>query len=156
MKLSMKATIWSPYLVGAGIGLLLVATILFFNKPLGVTSGITHIAAFFVHFNSPLFNWQTLFLIGIFLGGACSAYLSSFKPEKLPTLWSKNFGYSLPKRYFFSFIGGILILVGARVAGGCTTGHAIAGGAQLSVAGWLFILCIAVSGIISAHLIYRK
>ena len=150
---------WPSYLVGAAIGLLLVVSILFCNKPLGVSSSLAQVAAFIITFGSkatPLFNWGSCLLMGIFLGGICAAYLSSFKPEQLAPVWTRNFGNSLPKRYAVAYGGGALILIGARIAGGCTTGHAISGAAQLSVAGWLFIVCIFISGILSAHLIYRK
>ncbi len=46
----------------------------------------------------------------------------------------KNVG----KRYLPSFIGGFLLLYGARMADGCTSGHMMSGMMQGSVSGYLF------------------
>ena len=37
-----------------------------------------------------------------------------------------------------SFIGGLLLLFGARMAGGCTSGHMMSGIIQGSVSGYIF------------------
>ncbi len=43
---------------------------------------------------------------------------------------------------------------GARLAGGCTSGHGISGALQLSVASWLSLACFLIGGVITAHLLY--
>ena len=45
LKQSIKKKAWSPYLVGAGIGLLETAAMLTANKPLGITSVFEDTAA---------------------------------------------------------------------------------------------------------------
>ena len=57
-----------------------------------------------------------------------------------PLVWRKAFGDGLGKRFLASFIGGILVLFGARLAGGCTSGHMISGMMQTSISGYLFAL----------------
>ena len=42
------------------------------------------------------------------------------------------------KRYLSMFIGGFLLLFGARFAGGCTSGHMMSGMMQSSVSGYVF------------------
>ena len=54
-----------------------------------------------------------------------------------------------------SFIGGFLVILGARFAGGCTSGHAISGGIQLAASGYLFMLGVFALGIPTAFLARR-
>jgi hypothetical protein len=46
-------------------------------------------------------------------------------------------------------------MFGARMAGGCTSGHGLSGGLQLYVGSWAFLAALFVFGIITAMLIYR-
>lgn len=55
-----------------------------------------------------------------------------------------------------AFVGGFLVLVGARLAGGCTTGHVLSGMTQLSVSGFLFAFTMFVGGIPVALLLKRR
>ena len=48
------------------------------------------------------------------------------------------------------------MLFGARMAGGCTTGHVLSGMSQLSVAGFLFAAAVFVGGIPAALLLKRR
>ena len=47
-------------------------------------------------------------------------------------------------------------MVGARLAGGCTSGHGISGSLQLALSGWLFFACVFASGMITARVMFRK
>ena len=51
------------------------------------------------------------------------------------------------KRYTEAFLAGFLILFGARLAGGCTSGLIISGMTQLSVAGFVFAAGVFATGI---------
>ncbi len=59
-------------------------------------------------------------------------------------------------RYRDAFIGGFLILFGARLAGGCTSGHIISGISQLSISGFLFGAGVFATGILTAKLLSRR
>ena len=72
------------------------------------------------------------------------------------TVWTENFGPSKTKRLVAAFIGGIIILYGARLADGCTSGHGISGSLQLAVSGWLFFIVMFASGILTAKLLYGR
>ena len=54
------------------------------------------------------------------------------------------------------FIGGFLLLFGARWAGGCTSGHMMSGIMQSSVSGLVFAGVVFAAAIITAIVIYRK
>jgi uncharacterized membrane protein YedE/YeeE len=56
-------------------------------------------------------------------------------------------------RYRDAFLGGFLIVFGARLAGGCTSGHIISGITQLSISGFIFGAAVFASGIATAKLI---
>ena len=53
-------------------------------------------------------------------------------------------------------VGGILVGFGARLADGCTSGHALSGGLQLAVSSWLFLTAMMLSGVIMARLIFGR
>ena len=59
------------------------------------------------------------------------------------------------RRYLNAFAGGVLILFGARLAGGCTSGHIISGITQLSLSGMVFGAGVFATGIATAKLIKR-
>ena len=45
-------------------------------------------------------------------------------------------------KYFPFFLGGFLLLFGARFAGGCTSGHMMSGMMQSSASGYVFALVV--------------
>ena len=58
--------------------------------------------------------------------------------------------------YIGAFLGGIVAMIGARMADGCPSGHGLSGMMQLSVSG-LVALCLFFGvGIVVAHLVYRR
>jgi uncharacterized membrane protein YedE/YeeE len=95
-------------------------------------------------------------VIGIFVGAFISARLSGeFRAEWVPAKWSSTFGNSVFLRWVVSLVGGVVIGIGARWAGGCTSGHGISGTLQLAVSSWLAVICFFVGGIATALLIYH-
>lgn len=161
---------WSPYLVGAGIGLLNVGTIYFLQQTIGASSAFERVGALLYsvftpqhfdatgyHFASkPFINWSCAFVGGIFIGSYISARMSNYTVQRIPSVWQENFGASEVKRAIFAFVGGVIIMLGARIARGCTSGHAISGGMHLATAGWLFMITLFCSGIITAQVLYTK
>jgi hypothetical protein len=45
--------------------------------------------------------------------------------------------------------------IGARWAGGCTSGHGISGTLQLAVSSWLAVLCFFAGGVATAMILYQ-
>ena len=60
--------------------------------------------------------------------------------EPLPTLYGR--------RWIAVLIGGVLLLFGARLAGGCTSGHVLSGVSQLAVSSFLFMLGMFGAGVL--------
>ena len=95
--------------------------------------------------------------IGILLGSYIASYLGKTSVKTVvPSIWEKSFGKSKGLRYLGAFIGGNIVIFGARLAGGCTSGHGITGGLQLGIAGWLFVIFAFGSAISTALLIYKR
>jgi len=57
--------------------------------------------------------------------------------------------------YVISFIGGFLLLYGARFAGGCTSGHMMSGMMQTSISGYVFALVVFAVSIPTAIIIKK-
>ena len=163
---------WAPYLAGLGIGVLSCVVFVVVATPIGVTTAASQIAGGIASLavgdeavranaywakNPFRLDYGTLFLIGIFLGGAASALTSHrFRIETVPTVWAQRFGPSVGKRYAFAFVGGIAAMYGARLAGGCTSGNGISQGLQLAVVGWTFLAAMFASGLVTARLMFRR
>jgi len=109
-------------------------------------------------------NWQVgsgwMLVFGMFIGGGIAAFSTRrFHPKdesEIPSMWAAKFGNSKGKRWFYAFIGGVLLLFGARLAGGCTSGHMISGISQLAISSLIFGVAIFASGIFTAKMLYRN
>jgi uncharacterized membrane protein YedE/YeeE len=55
-----------------------------------------------------------------------------------------------------AFLGGALMMFGARVAKGCTSGHAISGNQQLAASSLVFSPVMAATAAAVAHLLFGK
>ncbi len=104
----------------------------------------------------PKFDWQLLFVVGIFVGSLLAALLSdSFKWQGVPDMWAERFGTNPALRGIVAFIGGIVAMYGARLAGGCPSGHGLSGIIQLAASGLIAMVFFFVGGIIMTRLIYH-
>jgi uncharacterized protein len=103
----------------------------------------------------PVFDWEIVFVIGIIIGSLISALLSGdFEFLFVPGVWERYYGSSFILRVAAAAAGGIFLGFGARVAGGCTSGHGISGAMQLTVSGWVSAIFFFIGGIITAHIIF--
>ena len=104
-------------------------------------------------------NYSFIFAIAMVVGGFIANRLQSDKESKetmvAPAIWQKKFGQSPVKRYLVTFVGGILVLIGARLAGGCTSGHMRSGMMQTSLSGYLFAIGAFAVGVPVAMLMYK-
>ena len=104
------------------------------------------------------YGW--MLVLGMFLGSGISALVTRrFRQREtasMPSMWKEQFGNQPAKRLLHAFIGGVLLLFGARLAGGCTSGHMISGISQLTVGSFVFGASIFASGILTARMLYKK
>ena len=83
-----------------------------------------------------------------------SRRFTAFRPV-IPPSWRNRFGPSPRKRAIGSFGGSFLVLFGARMAGGCTSGHSLSGGIQLALSAWLFTAMVVIAMFVTTRLVYR-
>jgi uncharacterized membrane protein YedE/YeeE len=96
-------------------------------------------------------------VLGVLVGAALSAYLSGDQiREVVSELWKWRFGPSVPLRLTGAFLGGALMMIGARLAKGCTSGHGISGAMQLAVSSWIFVGVIFFVSAATAFVLYGK
>ncbi|MEJ1157335.1 YeeE/YedE thiosulfate transporter family protein [Prosthecomicrobium sp. N25] len=163
---------WSPYMVGIGIGVLSWVVFAVVNAPLGITTALSQVSggaaipligaeavaknAYWAK-NPFVLDYGTLFLVGVFLGGAASAVAAGrFRFETVPSVWRERFGPSTGRRMVAAFLGGLIAMYGARLANGCTSGNGISGGLQLAVSGWTFLVAMFATGLATAAILFRK
>ncbi|HOO53378.1 MAG TPA: YeeE/YedE thiosulfate transporter family protein [Methanothrix sp.] len=165
--LSMKE--WSPYLVGAGIGVLNILAFLLSDKPIGCSTAYSRTSgmieklfrgskvldkAYYRKFE-PVVDWEVMLVAGIVIGAFLSASLSGeFRVETVPALWADQFGPDPFLRLTAAFAGGVLVGLGARWAGGCTSGHGISGTTQLAASSWLAVVCFFIGGVATAMILF--
>ena len=101
-------------------------------------------------------SWLMTFVLGMAIGGFIGGRTLKRKLLDVPEIWERNFGSDRKKRYLATFVGGFLILFGARLAGGCTLGLFISGSTQLAVSGLYFGVVIFAVAIITAHIVYKR
>jgi hypothetical protein len=94
---------------------------------------------------------ETFLLVGLLIGGLLGARLDRSKAPKVEMLYAGE--TSVRSRYWNAFLGGVLIVFGARVAGGCTSGLIISGMTQLSIAGFVFAAGTFAAGIGTAKVL---
>lgn len=108
----------------------------------------------------PLKTYSVVFVLFIMVGAFLSSRLGGDKPvggeTEMPAVWRARFGDCKITRYLASFIGGFLVLFGARLAGGCTSGHMLSGIMQTSISGYLFLIGLLGVSIPLAILMYPK
>lgn len=108
--------------------------------------------------SNPL-NYSFVFVLAMVIGGALSAWARggiSAAERRTPALWQANFGDSPLKRYAAAFIGGFIVLYGARLAGGCTSGHMMSGMMQTAVSGYLFAAGAFAAAVPTALMLYKE
>ncbi len=164
---------WSPYLVGVLIGVLSWIAFATADKPLGITTAFEYTAAIGLqaaapaveatngYFSdpdkSPKIDWEWMLVLGVFIGSFLSSRLSGDRPVDggVPPAWASRFGASRGRRYFAAFFGAAVMIFGARLAQGCTSGHGISGALQLAVSSWIFIAVFVTAAVATAAMLYR-
>ncbi|MDO5732231.1 MAG: YeeE/YedE thiosulfate transporter family protein [Eubacteriales bacterium] len=81
------------------------------------------------------FEKDLAFFLSIFIGSSLGALLMSGKSRASLSDLKRKMSMAEISR---SFIAGFLLLFGARLAGGCTSGHMMSGMMQSSISGFVF------------------
>lgn len=139
-------------------------------QPLGVSTAYPQLVGYIVDRFVPGFadtqpylqkigvgiGWETMLIIGMVLGAFLSRTLQGRSAcgeacENVPSLFQSS-----TARAIGAFVGGFLILFGARLANGCTSGHMLSGIAQLSLSGFLFGASMFASALLTVWLMMKR
>ncbi|XP_033734527.1 LOW QUALITY PROTEIN: UPF0394 inner membrane protein YeeE-like [Pecten maximus] len=146
---------WHPYICGTLIGCLQVPLVLFLNTTLGgsrcyctvVSQGIVNnsmkkLSPYLAKFKKGFANWWQVIFIG---GSALGSYISATASGQYGNVDGVSPGVA--------FLGGVMIIFGARMAGGCTSGHGLSGVGLLNLASMAAVMCMFSGGIVTANLL---
>lgn len=165
----LHAEMWSPYVVGAALGVLSWFTFLLSDQTLGCSTSFARFSGMieklfrgkaveempYYKKTAPKVDWQVMLVIGVVIGAFLSSQLSgTFRFEMVTPLWTATFGDTPFLRFLFALAGGILMGIGSRWANGCTSGHGISGALQMAASGWVSIIFFFAGGIVVSFLLY--
>lgn len=162
---------WSPYMAGFGIGLTLLAAFLITGSGLGASGFFSHATAslfhavspthaegqaywktFFAGEGSPMKDWMTFMVAGVFAGGLIGALTG----KRVRWMVEKGSEFATKNRFMLAFAGGTLTGIAARIARGCTSGQALSGGAELALGSWAFMMSVFAGGYLTAWFVRRQ
>ncbi|MEN8078422.1 YeeE/YedE thiosulfate transporter family protein [Clostridioides difficile] len=105
-------------------------------------------------------NYSNIFVLSIPFGALAGYFLLRNKLEKRKEdeeyencELGKN--HPIVNTYVIPFIGGFILLFGARMADGCTSGHMMSGMMQGSVSGYIFAASVFAVGIPTAIIVKK-
>lgn len=172
---------WPWYVAGPAIGLFVPALLILGNQVFGVSSNLRHLCSAIVPGNIEYFRydwkrtglWNLLFVAGILIGGFLASHwggsqniaISESTRLALTKLGIHDFSGPAPRELFTwaalltlkgfvsIVIGGFLVGFGTAYAGGCTSGHAISGLADLQLSSLVAVVGFFAGGLIATHFI---
>jgi hypothetical protein len=170
MKTKQAYPYWNPYIVGVGIGLLIILSFVVTGRGLGAVGAFNGLIASLVHaiapdyalskaafsnylsgVEHPLRDWVVIEIAGVCIGGLISGLVSGrFKFEVI-----RGPGISKLSRLIFAFSGGVLMAFAAKFTRGCTSGLALSGGSVLSPGAWFFMISVFIGGYSVAFLMRK-
>jgi uncharacterized membrane protein YedE/YeeE len=158
-----------PWWLGGALlaGVLLASIVLV--GPLGVSTQYVRAVGFACDAVSPgaaehnpyfaeekvVFGWPEWVVIGIPIGALVVALVRR-RLRTPPPVLDAPLPTLLGRRWITAFVGGGLVLFGARLAGGCTSGHILSGVSQLAVSSTLFMVGVFAAGLLTARLMLPK
>lgn len=173
---------WPWYVAGPLIGLVVPLLLLLGGKQFGVSSNLRHMCAatipgrvdFFQYDWKQSGGWNLVFICGVLVGGAVAATwlhnpdpiaISAGTHADLAALGISDFDGLVPDDLISwkalgtvpglvaVVVGGFLVGFGARYAGGCTSGHAISGLADLQKASLIAVVGFFIGGLLVTHVL---
>ncbi len=147
----------NPYIAGVLLGMVLLASFYLTGRGLGASGAMRSVVVesvgtvapeyasnsgyfskYFGEGKHPMRSWLVLEVFGVLIGGLISGAVSGrlkFKLEKSPKITSR-------KRIWMAILGGALFGLGSQLGRGCTSGAALTGMANLSLAGYVTMMAI--------------
>ncbi|WP_051919088.1 YeeE/YedE family protein [Basilea psittacipulmonis] len=137
---------WHPFFTATLIGVIaIVAWPLSIasgrNFGLGITTPSANLIQYLVTADTRYINWGVLLVIGILIGSFIAAKASGEFRVRVPDT----------KTIISSLFGGVLMGIGASLAGGCTVGNGMVETALFSWQGWISLLFFTLGTWIAAY-----
>lgn len=160
-----------PWWVGAILmSLLLLFTFSVFgaNRPIGASTYVPYFSGILFGLDPKAYPylqeinnagaWEGVMLLGALTGGFFTSVFitKSFRLSVLPTAWKKFKNNSVTSRLVWSFVSGFFMIIGARLAGGCTSGHFLSGMSQIAVSAMVFGGVVMATVVITGRLFYSR
>lgn len=161
---------WNPYVGGILLGVVLFLSFYIAGHGLGASGGVSRMAVAVEDMvvtehvdttpylasmaggdKDPLGHWIVWEVVGILIGG----FVSGLIRGRIRVQTYRGPRISDHSRWFYAFLGGMIMGYGARLARGCTSGQALSGGAVLSVGSWAFMLAVFAGGYALAWFVRR-
>ncbi|MFP4200547.1 MAG: YeeE/YedE family protein [Clostridia bacterium] len=154
---------WPWWAGGAIIGLLVPLLYYTENTALGVSTGYGSILKMIIPASSLKWlnskfadgpGWRIFFLTGMVIGAFVSGRLAG-RPPWTPEMgvFTANVDWNMFATAAFFLLGGLLLGLGARIAGGCTSGHSIHGLANLHLSSAVATVSFIAAGILTTYLV---
>ena len=159
-----------PWWVGGILmSLLLMFTFSIFgaNRPIGASTYVPYFAGIVFNLDHDKYvylkeiknsgAWQGVMLLGALFGGFITSIFitKSFRISYVPLGWIKYKNSSILSRMVWSFFAGFMMIIGARMAGGCTSGHFMSGMAQTAISAMVFGGVVVLTLVITGKLFYN-
>ena len=156
---------FSWFVGGAALGILnaLVFTHFWSDRPIGASTAYPYIVSQLLGMDNEYTRkiakaglWEVIFLLGGLVGAFLIAVVKKeFQFKAVSPFWRETRGGGVFKRIVYAFLGGFLLIWGARMAGGCTSGHILSGGMQLALSSILFGIVVIVSATLFGRWFYK-
>jgi uncharacterized membrane protein YedE/YeeE len=172
---------WPWYVAGPLIGLIVPALLYIGNRQFGISENLRHMCAAtipgrieFLQYDWKAGIWNLTLIFGVLIGGLIAhTFLNNPDPiaiseatrSDLADLGISDFSGLVPAQIFswsglaslpgiiMIAVGGFLIGFGSRYAGGCTSGHAISGLADLQLPSLIAVIGFFAGGLIATYFI---
>ncbi|RUM65894.1 MAG: hypothetical protein DSZ06_04260 [Sulfurospirillum sp.] len=137
------------------------------DRPLGASTYVPYFAGLLFDLDPQKFvylqeiknpgAWEGVMLLGALFGGfVTSVFITkSFRLSLVPTAWKKYKNNSVSSRLRWSFFAGFLMIIGARMAGGCTSGHFLSGMSQVAISSMIFGAVVMISLVVTGKIFYN-
>ena len=153
----------------AGILLAVLEAIVFLHqttgRPIGASTSYPYLADVITGTTSGTYfqkiakpgHWEVIFLTGALLAALIASLAKKkFSFTLIHPRWAEYKGNDASKRIFWAFTGGFLLIFGARMAGGCTSGHILSGGMQLAFGSLFFAVFVFIGLIVTGRIFYNR
>jgi len=157
---------WMGGILMAGL-LLITFSIFGADRPIGASTYVPFFAGLIFDLDPEKYSylkevknagsWEGVMLLGSLVGGfVTSVFITkSFRFSLMPTGWRKYKNNSVVSRILWSFFAGFIMIIGARLAGGCTSGHFMSGVSQLAISSMIFGTVVIISLLITGKFFYN-